>query len=73
MYKGKEITSPVIGKNVFIGPGAMILGEVIIGDNVQIGAGSLVLEDIPKNGVAVGSPAKVIKILSDEEVVSAKS
>lgn len=73
VYKGKEITSPVIGKNVFIGPGAMILGAVIIGDNVQIGAGSLVLEDIPKNGVAVGSPAKVIKILSDEEVVSAKS
>lgn len=66
--KEEKITYPVIGNNVLIGAGAKILGPVIVGDNVQIGAGSVVLNDIPKNGVAVGVPAKVIKILTDSEV-----
>lgn len=70
--QGKRVTYPVIGENVFIGPGAMILGPFIIGDNAQIGAGSIVLNDVPKNGVVVGNPARLIRTLTDEEVTSAK-
>jgi len=50
-----------IGKNVFIGTGAIILPKITIGKNVVIGAGSVVTKDIPDNCVAVGIPAKIIK------------
>lgn len=53
---------PVIGNNVLIGAHSIILGDVHIGDNASIGAGSVVVTDIPENAVAVGNPAKVIKI-----------
>jgi serine O-acetyltransferase len=53
--------TPVIGRNVFIGCGACILGGITIGDNVSIGANSVVLDDIPSNSVVVGIPGKVIK------------
>ena len=58
------IPSPVrIGKNVWIGAGAIILPGVSIGDNSVIGAGSVVTKDVPENVVAAGSPARVIKEL----------
>lgn len=55
--------SPVIGNNVELSPGVVILGNVSIGDNAIIGAGAIVVKDIPVNSVAVGNPAKVIKEL----------
>ena len=45
-----------IGKNCWIGAGALILPGVTIGDNSVIGAGSVVTKDIPCNSVAVGNP-----------------
>lgn len=66
---GEEtFTAPIIGKNVMVGVGAKILGPVIIGDYAQIGSGSVVIDDVPTKGVAVGMPAKVIKILTETEV-----
>ncbi len=50
-----------IGKNVWIGRNACILGGVTIGDNVIIGANSVVTHDIPSNSVAAGAPAKIIR------------
>jgi len=50
----------VIGKNCYIGSGAIILPGVEIGDNVIIGAGSVVTRSIPPDCVAVGVPAKVL-------------
>ena len=52
----------VIGKNVFIGAGACILGGVSIGDNVVIGANAVVITDLPDGAVAVGVPAIIKKI-----------
>jgi acetyltransferase-like isoleucine patch superfamily enzyme len=49
-----------IGKNVYIGAGAIILPGVDIGENSIIGAGSLVNKSIPKDSVAVGIPAQII-------------
>lgn len=54
-------SSPIIGNNVLIGAGAKVLGPVTIGENSMIGANAVVLKDIPKNSVAVGIPAKVIR------------
>lgn len=53
----------VIGSNVWIGGGAIVLAGVTIGDNAVIGAGSVVTKDVPANSVAVGNPARVIRQL----------
>ncbi len=50
-----------IGKNVWIGRNVCIMPGVIIGDGAIIGANAVVTKDIPKNSVAVGVPAKVIR------------
>lgn len=65
---GRVTSAPVIGKNTIIGAGAIILGPVKNGDNARIGAGSVVTRDIPSNTVAVGAPAKPIKLLSKKEI-----
>ena len=51
----------VIGKNVWIGAGVVILAGVTIGDNSVIGAGSVVTKDIEADTVAVGNPARPIR------------
>lgn len=50
-----------IGRNVFIGVGAIILRNVTIGDNSIIGAGAVVTRDVPPDVIVAGNPAKVIK------------
>lgn len=55
---------PVIGKNVFIGAGAVIMGGITIGDNARIGANAVVIHDVPDNSTAVGVPAR--NIISDQ-------
>ena len=55
-----EKVAATIGNNVYIGPGAKIVGKVHIGDNVVIGANAVVTHDIP-DGVTVGGvPARII-------------
>lgn len=49
-----------IGRNCWIGAGAIIMPGVTIGDNTVIGAGSIVTKDIPANVVAVGNPCRVM-------------
>lgn len=53
--------TPVIGNHVFIGDGCRFLGGVTIGDNVTVGTGALVLQDMEKDSIVVGFPAKVIR------------
>lgn len=52
-----------IGRNVWIGGGAVVLPGVTIGDNSTIGAGSVVTGDIPADCVAVGNPCRVVRFL----------
>ena len=51
---------PKVGKNVLIGAGATVLGNIKIGQGCKIGAGSVVLKPIPHGATAVGAPAKII-------------
>lgn len=63
--QGYQYNMPVhIGKNCWIGAGAIIVPGITIGDNVVIGAGSVVTKDIPSNVVAVGNPCKVLREVS---------
>ena len=54
-----------IGRNCWIGAGAVIVPGVTIGDNVVIGAGSVVTKDIPPNVVAVGNPCRVLREIGE--------
>src|SRR5690606_15587937 len=58
--RGKNVGYPQLGNNVYIGPGAKIIGNITIGNNVAIGANAVVLSNIPDNAVAVGIPAKIV-------------
>lgn len=58
--RGDKKGYPEIGNNVYIGPGAKIVGAVKIGNNVAIGANCVVTKDIPDNAVVVGVPGKII-------------
>jgi serine O-acetyltransferase len=58
--RGPRKGAAVIGDNVYIGPGARIVGKVKIGNNVAIGANCVVTRDIPDNAVVVGVPGKAI-------------
>lgn len=58
-----------IGKNCWIGAGAVILPGVTIGDNTVIGAGSVVTKDIPSNVVAVGNPCRVLREISEHDKI----
>lgn len=49
----------VIGKNVWIGGGALIMPGVTVGDDALIGAGSVVTKDVPAGATVVGNPARV--------------
>lgn len=54
-----DVQTPIIGNNVFIGPGAVIVGNITIGNNVIIGANAVMTKDVPNNHYAVGVPAKI--------------
>ncbi|MBH8574810.1 serine O-acetyltransferase [Nostocaceae cyanobacterium CENA369] len=51
---------PTLGKNVVVGAGAKVLGNLQIGDRVRIGAGSIVLRDVPNDCTVVGVPGRII-------------
>ncbi|MBN9683122.1 MULTISPECIES: serine O-acetyltransferase [unclassified Corallococcus] len=52
---------PRVGRDVFIGVGAQILGPVVIGDGAKVGANAIVLEDVAPGATVAGIPAKELK------------
>ena len=68
--KAQQYNLPVrIGRNCWIGAGAVILPGVTIGDNTVIGAGSVVTKDIPANVVAVGNPCRVMRPIGEHDAI----
>ena len=51
---------PTVGKNVYVGAGAKIIGKVAVGDGARIGANAVVIHDVPKGATAVGVPATIL-------------
>ncbi len=60
-HAGPRQGVPTVGDDVYLGPGARLLGKLHVGDNAAIGANAVVLNDIPSDSFAVGAPAKVVK------------
>ena len=56
-----------IGKNCWIGAGAVIVPGITIGDNTVIGAGSVVTKNIPSGVVAVGNPCRILREINEHD------
>ncbi|MDQ0736385.1 DapH/DapD/GlmU-related protein [Arthrobacter agilis] len=54
-----------IGRNVWIGSNATILPGVTIGDNAVVAAAAVVTKDVPADAVVVGSPARVVRSVTE--------
>lgn len=66
--KAYQYNIPVhIGKNCWIGAGAIILPGITIGENVVVGAGSVVTKDLPDNVVAVGNPCRILRKINKHD------
>jgi acetyltransferase-like isoleucine patch superfamily enzyme len=60
--RGDNLPAPLhIGKNVWIGSGAILLPGVTVGDNAVVAAGAAVTKDVPPGTVVGGVPAKVLR------------
>lgn len=59
----------VIGKNCWIAGNVTIIGGVTIGEGCVIGAGSVVTRDIPPHSLAVGNPCRVIRQITDDDLI----
>ena len=56
-----------LGEDVFIGTGTVVMGKkngetLTLGDYCRIGANSVVMTDIPPYSIAVGNPARVVRV-----------
>ncbi len=58
---GSQEKRAIIGNNVSLTVGSMVIGKVTIGDNVTVAPNSVVIKDVPSNSVVSGVPAKIIK------------
>jgi len=72
---GAIVHGAEVGNNTLIGMRATLLNNAVIGDNCIVGANSLITEGkvIPPNSLVMGSPAKVIKVLSSEQINSIRN
>ena len=60
VYRGERMGTPVIGDNVYIGPGVKVIGGIRVDNNSAIWANCVVTRDVPENAVVVGIPGRVI-------------
>jgi serine O-acetyltransferase len=51
---------PTLGRNVTVGSGAKVLGDITIGDGAKIGSNSVVVRDVPAGATVVGIPGRVV-------------
>ncbi len=51
---------PTLGREVVVGVGASVLGDITVGDGARVGAGSVVLRDVPPHTTTVGIPARAV-------------
>jgi serine O-acetyltransferase len=55
-----EEEAPILGNNVQVGAGAMVLGKIRIGNNVRIGPNAVVTTDVPDNSTVMAPPSRII-------------
>ena len=71
---GEDCGVPEIGNDVFIGPGAKLLGRIRVGNNVKIGANAVVHKDIPDNAVVALSPGfQIVSLKGNRRPIAQKT
>jgi acetyltransferase-like isoleucine patch superfamily enzyme len=60
---------PTIRRSARIGGGAVLCPGIEIGEEAFVGAGAVVTKDVPPRVVVVGSPARVLRAVPDEELL----
>ena len=60
-YKGGKIGRPILKDNVWIGSGAVLVGEINIGTDVLIAPNAFVNFDVPDGSLVIGNPGKIIR------------
>jgi len=58
---------PTLVKNVTVGAGAKVIGDVTIGENAKIGAGSVVVTNVPPNATVVGVPGHIVAYTNPDD------
>lgn len=69
-YGGKNPCIPVLGDNVYIGPGAKIIGGITVGNNVAIGVNCVLTKSVPNNAIVVGIPGEIISDIGSENYIN---
>lgn len=68
--KGPRKGAPKIGNKVWIGPNAVLAGNITIGDNVLIAPLSFVNMDVPANCIVIGNPAQIIEGKTSDDYIN---
>lgn len=63
LAKHNYVDDIILGNNVWLGGGVIILAGVTIGDNAVVGAGSVVTHDVEEQSLYAGNPARKIRTL----------
>lgn len=64
------LRGPTIRRGARVGGGAVLLPGIVIGEEAFVGAGAVVLGDVPARTVVVGNPARQIREVPDDELLS---
>ncbi len=70
VQSGPRAGAPIVGNRVYIGPNAILIGNIEIGDDVAVGAGAVVVKSVPARAVVVGNPARVVSYKGSFDLVS---
>ncbi|MFL5936945.1 MAG: acyltransferase [Gaiellaceae bacterium] len=67
------IKGPTIRRGARVGGGAILCPGIEIGEEAFVGAGAVVTKDVPPRKIVVGNPARVLRDVPEEELLSASS
>lgn len=59
--------APVLGNDVRVTAGAIVVGDIHVGDGAIIGAGAVVVHDVPAHATVVGQAARVVRIRENQD------
>jgi acetyltransferase-like isoleucine patch superfamily enzyme len=67
--KGERLAGPTLRRASRVGGGALILPGVVVGEEAFVATGSVVTRDVPPRTLVMGSPARHVRDIADEELI----
>ena len=67
--KGERLAGPTLRRACRVGGGALILPGVEVGEEAFVATGSVVTRDVPPRTLVMGSPARHVRDIADEELI----